>query len=223
MYNILVCDDEAGIRTLISKYAKYAGHNVTEAENGRQAVELCHKQSFDIVILDIMMPILDGFETAVEIRKISQIPIIMLSARGEEYDRIHGFETGADDYVVKPFSPQELMMRVDVIMRRVSGKNESGHDIYRKDGLYVDFTARKVLIDDEEVDLAPKEYELLFYLIKNKGVAVSRERLMTDIWGYEFFGDDRTLDTHIKLLRKHIGTYSSFIVTLRGTGYRFEG
>ena len=223
MYNILVCDDEAGIRTLISKYAKYAGHNVTEAENGRQAVELCKKQSFDIMILDIMMPLLDGFETAKEIRKVSQIPIIMLSARGEEYDRIHGFEIGADDYVVKPFSPQELMMRVDVIMRRVSGKNESSHDIYRKDGLCVDFTARKVLVDENEVDLAPKEYELLFYLIKNKGVAVSRERLMTDIWGYEFFGDDRTLDTHIKLLRKHIGEYSGLIVTLRGTGYRFEG
>lgn len=223
MYNILICDDEAGIRTLISKYARFAGHNVTEAENGAQAVELCKKQSFDIMILDIMMPFLDGFETAAEIRKVSQMPIIMLSARGEEYDRIHGFEIGADDYVVKPFSPQELMMRVDVIMRRVLGKNDKGHEIYKKDGLCVDFTARKVFVDDKEVDLAPKEYELLFYLIKNKGVAVSRERLMTDIWGYEFFGDDRTLDTHIKLLRKHIGAYSSLIVTLRGTGYRFEG
>ncbi|MBE6894561.1 MAG: response regulator transcription factor [Ruminococcaceae bacterium] len=223
MYNILICDDEAGIRTLVSKYAKHAGHNVEMAENGRQAVEKCKSQSFDIIVLDIMMPLLDGFETAKEIRKFSQVPIIMLSARGEEYDRIHGFEVGADDYVVKPFSPQELMMRIDVIMRRVLGKNESGHEIYKKDGLWVDFTARKVFVDEEEADLAPKEYELLFYLIKNKGVAVSRERLMADIWGYEFFGDDRTLDTHIKLLRRHIGVYSSLIVTLRGIGYRFEG
>ena len=223
MYNILVCDDEEGIRTLISKYAKYEGHSVTLAQNGREAVEECKKQSFDIIILDIMMPILDGFETAAEIRKFSQVPIIMLSARGEEYDRIHGFEVGTDDYVVKPFSPKELMMRVDVIMRRISGKSDKGHEIYRKDGLCIDFTARRVLVDEQQVDLAPKEYELLFYLVKNKGVAVSRERLMTDIWGYEFFGDDRTLDTHIKLLRKHIGQYSNLIVTLRGTGYRFEG
>ncbi len=223
MYNILICDDEAGIRTLVSKYGRYEGHNVTEAENGFQAVEKCKKQSFDIIILDIMMPVLDGFKTAAEIRKFSQVPIIMLSAKGEEYDRIHGFEVGADDYVVKPFSPRELMMRVDVIMRRVSGKAETGHETYIKDGLFVDFTARKVTIDQQEADLAPKEYELLFYLIKNKGAAVSRERLMADIWGYEFFGDDRTLDTHIKLLRKHLGAYSSLIVTLRGTGYRFEG
>lgn len=223
MYNILICDDESGIRNLISKYAKFAGHSVSEAENGAQAVEMCKKQNFDIMILDVMMPLMDGFETAKEIRKVSQMPIIMLSARGEEYDRIKGFEVGADDYVVKPFSPQELMMRVDVIMRRVSGKNKKGHEIYRKDGLFVDFTARKVSVDDQKIDLAPKEYELLFYLIKNKGIAISRERLMTDIWGYEFFGDDRTLDTHIKLLRKHIGSYSSLIVTLRGTGYRFEG
>ena len=221
MYNILICDDEEGIRTLISKYAKYEGHNVTTAENGQIAVQECMKNKFDIIILDIMMPMLDGFETARKIREFSQVPIIMLSARGEEYDRIHGFEIGADDYVVKPFSPKELMMRVDVIMRRVLAQ-KGQHETYKKDGLYIDFTARKVFVDDEETDLAPKEYELLFYLVKNKGVAVSRERLMSDIWGYEFFGDDRTLDTHIKLLRKHIGQYSRFIVTLRGIGYRFE-
>ncbi|MBQ9845198.1 MAG: response regulator transcription factor [Oscillospiraceae bacterium] len=221
MYNILICDDEEGIRTLISKYAKYEGHNVTTAENGQIAVQECMKNKFDIIILDIMMPMLDGFETARKIREFSQVPIIMLSARGEEYDRIHGFEIGADDYVVKPFSPKELMMRVDVIMRRVLAQ-KGQHETYKKDGLYIDFTARKVFVDDEETDLAPKECELLFYLVKNKGVAVSRERLMSDIWGYEFFGDDRTLDTHIKLLRKHIGQYSRFIVTLRGIGYRFE-
>ena len=222
MYNILVCDDEEGIRTLISKYAKFEGHNVTTAEDGQAAVQLCKNNNFDIIILDIMMPHLDGFETAYQIRQFSQVPIIMLSARGEEYDRIHGFEVGTDDYVVKPFSPKELMMRVDVIMRRVNAHKEQ-HETYKKEGLHIDFTARKVIVDGQEVDLAPKEYELLFYLVKNKGAAVSRERLMSDIWGYEFFGDDRTLDTHIKLLRKHIGPYSVFIVTLRGIGYRFEG
>ena len=185
-------------------------------------MELCKNKKFDIIILDIMMPQLDGFETARQIRQFSQVPIIMLSALGEEYDRIHGFEVGTDDYVVKPFSPKELMMRVDVIMRRVNAHKEQ-HTTYKKDGLHIDFTARKVFVDGTETDLAPKEYELLFYLVKNKGVAVSRERLMSDIWGYEFFGDDRTLDTHIKLLRKHIGQYSGLIVTLRGIGYRFEG
>lgn len=223
MYRILICDDEEGIRTLISKYAKYEGYSVDTAENGEIAVDKCRQHKYDIVIMDIMMPNLDGFSTAKEIRKFSQVPIIMLSARGEEYDRIHGFEIGADDYVVKPFSPKELMMRVDVILRRLSGKKSDEHEIYAKNGLTIDFTARKVIIDGREVLLAPKEYELLFYLVRNKGVAVSRESLLTDIWGYEFFGDDRTLDTHIKLLRKHIGEYSNLIVTLRGVGYRFEG
>ncbi len=223
MYNILICDDEEGIRTLISKYAKYEGHNVDTAENGIVAVKKCREKIYDIIILDIMMPELDGFSTAKEIRRFSQAPIIMLSARGEEYDRIHGFEVGADDYVVKPFSPKELMMRVDVIMRRITNRSKDEHETYTKDGLLIDYTARKVIIDGAEIVLAPKEYELLFYLVRNKGVAVSRERLLTDIWGYEFFGDDRTLDTHIKLLRKHIGDYSSLIVTLRGIGYRFEG
>jgi len=223
MYRILVCDDEEGIRTLISKYAKYEGYSVDTAENGDIAVQKCRQGKYDIVIMDIMMPYLDGFSAAKEIRKFSQVPIIMLTARGEEYDRIHGFEIGADDYVVKPFSPKELMMRIEVIMRRVANKKSDGHETYSKDGLVIDFTARKVIIDGQEVVLAPKEYELLFYLVRNKGIAVSRESLLTDIWGYEFFGDDRTLDTHIKLLRKHIGDYSSLIVTLRGIGYRFEG
>lgn len=223
MYRILVCDDEEGIRNLISKYAKYEGYSVDTAENGEEAALKCRQNKYDIVIMDIMMPYLDGFSAAKEIRKTSQVPIIMLSARGEEYDRIHGFEIGADDYVVKPFSPKELMMRIDVIMRRVANKKTDEHEIYQKDGLTIDFTARKVIIDGQETLLAPKEYELLFYLVRNKGVAVSRESLLTDIWGYEFFGDDRTLDTHIKLLRKHIGSYSSLIVTLRGIGYRFEG
>lgn len=223
MHKILIVDDEEKIRTLISKYAVFEGYEVCCAEDGMTATELLRSRDFDIVILDIMLPDVDGFTVCRELRKTKKTPVIMLSARGEEYDRLHGFEVGVDDYVVKPFSPKELMMRIEVIMRRVANKKSDGHETYSKDGLFIDFTARKVIIDGQEVILAPKEYELLFYFVRNKGIAVSRESLLTDIWGYEFFGDDRTLDTHIKLLRKHIGDYSSLIVTLRGIGYRFEG
>ncbi len=222
MYKILVCDDEAGIRTLISKYAKFEGHTVIEAENGMKAVEIREKTDVDIIIMDVMMPELDGFSAVKRIRKFSDVPVIILSARGEEYDRIHGFETGVDDYVVKPFSPKELMMRVDVIMKRLS-KDGNNHTIYKKDGLLIDFSARRVVIDGKDVELAPKEYDLIFYFAKNKGIALSREKLITNVWGYDFYGDDRTLDTHIKLLRRHMGDYASMIVTLRGIGYRFEG
>ncbi len=223
MYNILVCDDESGIRTLISKYAKFEGHKVIEAENGMQAVEICKNRDIDIIIMDIMMPELDGFSSVREIRKFSDTPVIMLSARGEEYDRIHGFEVGVDDYVVKPFSPKELMMRVDVIMRRRGKSVAAAHNVYENRGLKIDFSARRVIIDGKDTELSPKEYDLLFYLVKNKGIALSREKLITNVWGYDFYGDDRTLDTHIKLLRRHLGDYARLIVTLRGTGYRFEG
>ena len=222
MYNILVCDDEEGIRTLIAKYAKFEGHNVIEAENGMQAIEICRNKDIDIIVMDIMMPELDGFSAVREIRKDKDTPVIMLSARGEEYDRIHGFEVGADDYLVKPFSPKELMMRIDVIMRRRTRQSANGHNVYEKEGLVIDFTARRVTIDGVDAELSPKEYDLLFYLVKNKGIALSREKLITNVWGYDFYGDDRTLDTNIKLLRKHLGDYASYVVTLRGTGYRFE-
>ena len=222
MYNILVCDDEEGIRTLIAKYAKFEGHNVIEAENGMQAIEICRNKDIDIIVMDIMMPELDGFSAVREIRKDKDTPVIMLSARGEEYDRIHGFEVGADDYLVKPFSPKELMMRIDVIMRRRTKQSANGHNVYEKEGRVIDFTARRVTIDGVDAELSPKEYDLLFYLVKNKGIALSREKLITNVWGYDFYGDDRTLDTHIKLLRKHLGDYASYVVTLRGTGYRFE-
>lgn len=222
MYNILVCDDEEGIRTLIAKYAKFEGHNVIEAENGMQAIEICRNKDIDIIVMDIMMPELDGFSAVREIRKDKDTPVIMLSARGEEYDRIHGFEVGADDYLVKPFSPKELMMRIDVIMRRRTKQSANGHNVYEKEGLIIDFTARRVTVDGVDAELSPKEYDLLFYLVKNKGIALSREKLITNVWGYDFYGDDRTLDTHIKLLRKHLGDYASYVVTLRGTGYRFE-
>ena len=229
MYNVLVVDDEARIRSIIKKYAEFEGYTVTEAADGMEAVRLCRTQSFDIVIMDIMMPELDGFSACREIRKTSPIPIIMLSARGEEYDRINGFELGIDDYVVKPFSPKELMLRVEAIMKRVhknySDKVKKENVVISIDGggLRADVTARLVFIDGVRVDMSPKEYDLFFYMLENRNVALSRERLISDVWGYDFFGDVRTLDTHIKLLRKSLGRYASLIATLRGVGYRFEG
>ena len=223
MYHLLVVDDEEAIRTLIKKYATFEGYQVTEASNGMEAVELCRKQRFDLIIMDVMMPELDGFSACREIRKDSATPVLMLSARGEEYDRIHGFETGVDDYVVKPFSPRELMMRVQAILKRSQAASpDSGKEILTCEGLTVDFTGRIVTVDGVKADLSPKEYDLLFYLVRNRNIALSRETLISNVWGYDFYGDDRTLDTHIKLLRKSLGPYSKFIVTLRGVGYRFE-
>lgn len=222
VYKILVVDDEDKIRSLIRKYAEFEGHSVSEAANGIEAVRLCRENRFDLIIMDIMMPELDGFSAVKEMRKTSDAPVIMLSARGEEYDKIHGFELGVDDYVVKPFSPKELMMRVEAIMKR-AGKKAVRHERYEKDGLAIDFTARKVTLDNVNVNLSPKEYDLLSYLVTNKNVALTREQLVTGVWGYDYYGDDRTLDTHVKLLRKNLGAYGKLIVTLRGVGYRFEG
>jgi DNA-binding response OmpR family regulator len=187
-----------------------------------EAIQICKEKDFDIIIMDVMMPELDGFSACKEIRKNKKTPILMLSARGEEYDKIHGFELGIDDYVVKPFSPKELMMRVNAIIKRSSGAGENKKEISSFEGLTVDFTGRLVYINDVKIDMSPKEYDLLFYLVKNRGIALTREKLITDVWGYDFFGDDRTLDTHIKLLRKSLGDCSRYIVTLRGVGYRFE-
>ncbi|MBR2444441.1 MAG: response regulator transcription factor [Clostridia bacterium] len=228
MYKILVVDDEEMIRKLISKYAEFDGHSVTEAVNGMDAVNKAAKEQFDIIIMDIMMPELDGFSASREIRKTSAVPIIMLSARGEEYDKINAFELGIDDYVVKPFSPKELMLRVDAIMKRVKArdsqadKNSNEVISLANGGLVADLTARIVYVDGERIDMSPKEYELFFYMLKNRNIALSRDKLLSDVWGYDFFGDDRTLDTHIKILRKSLGKYSDFIVTIRGMGYRFE-
>lgn len=224
MRKILVVDDEQNIRQIILKYAKFEGYDAEEASNGLEAVDMCRKNDYDLIIMDIMMPELDGFSACREIRKTKNTPVIMLSARGEEYDRIHGFETGVDDYVVKPFSPKELMMRVSAILKRAGAdEEENKHDIYELEGLKVDFTGRIVYIDGERVNMSPKEYELFFYMVKNKNIALSREKIITDVWGYDFFGGDRTLDTHIKILRKSLGKYNTRIVTLRGVGYRFEG
>ena len=215
---ILIVDDEARIRELIRKYAVFEGYDVAEAADGMTAAEMWRARRFDLVVMDVMMPELDGFSAVREIRKHSDVPVLMLSARGEEYDRIHGFEVGVDDYVVKPFSPRELMMRVSAIVKRAGG----GSDAVSIGDLTVDFTARRVTIAGEELTLSPKEYELLFYMVRNRGIALTRERLISEVWGYDFYGDDRTLDTHIKLLRKSLGRYSTFIATLRGVGYRFE-
>lgn len=227
MIRMLVVDDEDRIRSLIRKYAEFEGHTVVEATNGMDALTKFRNGDFQLVIMDIMMPVLDGLSACREIRKISDVPIILLSARGEEYDRIGGFQLGVDDYVVKPFSPKELMLRVDAIMKRVgrqpASASEEGRDCWSQDGLYVDFTARIVRIDGEQKNLTPKEYELLFYLIRNRGIALTREKLICEIWGYDFYGDDRTLDTHIKLLRHSLGEYGRLITTLRGVGYRFDG
>ena len=204
MYKLLVVDDEQKIREIISKYAQFEGYSVEEAPDGMTAIDMFKEKDYDLVILDVMLPDLDGFS---------------VSARGEEYDRIHGFEVGIDDYVVKPFSPKELMLRVSAVLKRT---NSISDDTFEYEGLKVDFAGRIVYIDGQKTDLTPKEYDLLFYLIKNKGIALTREKLISNVWGYDFFGDDRTLDTHIKLLRKNLGEYARLIVTLRGVGYRFE-
>ena len=225
MYKILIADDEEMIRRLIAKYAVFEGHSIAEAADGMEAVNMCRENDYDILICDIMMPELDGFSACREIRKFSDIPIIMLSARGEEYDKLNGFSLGIDDYVVKPFSPKELMMRIDAVLKRYGQRKpaeKEEKDVFSLEGLSADITARIVYIDGERCDLSPKEYDLLFYLIKNKNIALTRERLITEVWGYDYFGDDRTLDTHIKLLRKSLGAYAKFIVTLRGVGYRFD-
>jgi DNA-binding response OmpR family regulator len=222
MYRILVVDDEEMIRKIVSKYAAFEGHEVTEAPDGMKAIELCRNGGFDIVIIDIMMPELDGFSACREIRKFSDIPIIMLSARGEEYDKINGFELGIDDYVVKPFSPKELMLRVDAILKRRTSARSDGNEVFTLGPLHADITARTVSVNGNRIEMSPKEYDLFFYLLKNKNIALTRERLITEVWGYDYFGDDRTLDTHIKLLRRSLGDAAKYIVTLRGVGYRFD-
>ena len=244
MAHILVVDDEVNIRKVVREYAEFEGYEVTEAENGMEAVNLCHDNDYDLIIMDVMMPRLDGYSACKEIHKSKNIPVIMLSARGEEYDKLFGFEIGVDDYVVKPFSPKELMARVKVVLKR-SARQESDAqlDKYVFEGLEVDISGREVYVNGEKASMTPKEYDLLFYLVKNKNIALTRDKLLEEVWGYDFFchrrrsriptllqevwgydffGDDRTVDTHIKMLRNSLGEYRKFIVTLRGMGYKFE-
>ena len=223
MPKILIVDDEKMIRNVVKEYAEFEGYETAEAENGMEAVEMCRKEDFDIIVMDIMMPRLDGYSAVKEIHKTKPVPVIMLSARGEEYDKLFGFEIGVDDYVVKPFSPKELLARIKAVLKRGQPSAENGKiEKILFEGLEINVTGREVTVDGTPAQLTPKEYDLLFYLVRNKGIALSREKLLEEVWGYDFYGDDRTLDTHIKLLRRSLGPYASHIVTLRGVGYRFD-
>lgn len=241
MNRLLVVDDEINIRKVIKEYAEFNDFLVDEAEDGLDAIEKVKVNDYDIIVMDIMMPKLDGYSACKEIRNIKNVPVILLSARSAEYDKLYGFELGIDDYVVKPFSPKELMARINAVITRhraVMGnhpstiKTETTADsvvmpakektIYTIDGITLDKTGRSLSVDDEKIELTPKEYDLLCYLIEHDGEALSREQLLEDIWGYDFYGDDRTIDTHIKNLRNHLGPYRDHIVTLRGVGYKFE-
>jgi DNA-binding response OmpR family regulator len=218
---ILVVDDEPNIRNVIREYAEFESMEVDEAGDGMTAVNLVKENKYDVIILDIMMPKMDGFSACKEIKKIKNIPVIMLSARGEEYDKLFGFEVGADDYVCKPFSPKELMARVKIVTKRSSAYRDL-EDVQTFEGLKINFAGREVFIDGKRISLTPKEYDLLFFFVKNKNIALARDKLLNEIWGYDFFGDDRTVDTHIKMLRNSLGNYRKFIVTLRGMGYKFD-
>lgn len=217
---VLIVDDEEMIRNVLKEYVEFEGGQAFEAADGMSAVKMCRDADFDIILMDIMMPKLDGFSAVKEIKKIKNIPVIMLSARGEEYDKLFGFEIGADDYVTKPFSPKEVMARIHAVLKRYQTDDRS--DVVTFDGLTIDMTGRNVYVDGEKAELTPKEYEILFYFVKNKGIALTREKLLMDVWGFDFYGDDRTVDTHIKMLRSNLKQYRKFIVTLRGLGYKFE-
>lgn len=220
MANILVCDDDQQIVEAIDIYLTGEGFHVIKAYDGAEALKLLDSNQVDLLILDVMMPGLDGFYTCQKIRKYRQLPVIMLSARGEAYDRIRGLELGADDYVTKPFSPKELMLRVRAVLNRTKGYQEG--ELYQREGLLVNFKSHEVFVDGRKPEMTPKEYGLLFYLVRNRGAVVTRERLMAEVWGYENCQDDRTLDTHVKLLRGNLGEYRKYLVTVRGVGYRFE-
>ena len=224
MSKILVVDDEDKIRLIIRKYAEAENYEVDEAKDGMEALLKVRANNYDLVILDVIMPDMDGFESCRSIRELKKIPVIMISSRNDEQDKIRGFELGIDDYVIKPFSPRELMMRIKVVISRNSRVTVPAepHDVYTIKGMTVDFTGRSVSIDGKKIDFTPKEYELLFYLIKNRGIALTRDKLINEVWGYDYYGDDRTLDTHIKLIRKNLGEYRKHLVTLRGIGYKFE-
>ena len=215
---ILIVDDEENIREVIKEYSTLEGYEVREADSGVKALELLNSEKFDLMILDIMMPIMDGFTLLNSIPKEKRIPTIILSARDDEIDKLEGFDRGIDDYLCKPFSPRELMARVKAILKRTKGDVDS----YSYDKLVVNFLEHTIRIDDKEINVTPKEFEILKYFINNKRIAISREQLLNKIWGYDFYGDDRTVDTHIKMLRNNLGRYRDLIVTVRGIGYKFD-
>ena len=219
MARILIVDDEINIREMISKYAKHEGFLTDCASDGKEAITLFKNNEYDVVILDIMMPDMDGYKTLEKMKELkNDVHAIFLTALGEEIDRVYGFDLGAEDYVTKPFSPKELMMRIKVILKRDNKLTE----IINVGGLTIDEGAHVVSIDNERIELANKEYELLLLLAKNRGTALTRETIITKIWGYYYQSDERSLDTHMKLLRKSLGDYAKYITTIRGVGYRFE-
>ena len=220
MTRILIVDDEENIREVVREYAELNEYDTDEASDGFEAIEKVKNNTYDCIILDVMMPRLDGFSACREIRKIAEVPIIILSARTEEYDKLFGFELGVDDYVSKPFSPKELMARIRVILER--GKKHSGQKVLKFEGLEIDVQGRSVKVDGEKASLTPKEIDLLLYLVQNPNVALSREKLLGEVWNFNYFGDYRTVDTHIKMLRRNLGRYRDHIVTVRGMGYKFE-
>lgn len=215
---ILVVDDEVLIRSVIKEYLLLEGYEVDEASNGEEAVKLATTNNYALMIMDIMMPHMDGFQACREIKQVNDIPCIMLSARSEEYDKLNGFDVGIDDYVTKPFSPKELMARVKAVLKRTNSMESS----YVFGELVIDDKAHDVFLGNNKLYLTPKEYDLLKYFVNNKNIALSREQLLTNVWGYDFYGDDRTIDTHVKTLRKNLGTYGDYIKTIRGIGYKFE-
>ncbi len=219
MARMLIVDDEQNIREIIREYAEFEGYETAETDDGMKAVRMAKEENYDLIIMDVMMPKLDGYSAVKEIRKFSDVPVIILSARVEEYDKLFGFEIGVDDYVTKPFSPKELMARISAVLKRTRPKKK---ELIKSDGLEIDIAGRNVFVDGEKVEMTPKEYELLFYLVENNGIAISREKLLSNVWGYDFYGDDRTVDTHIKMLRSSLGKYRDKIVTLRGLGYKIE-
>lgn len=219
MTRLLVVDDEKNIREVVKEYALINGYEIDEASNGMEALQMVEQVHYDLIILDIMMPTIDGYEVCKRVKAKENIPVIMLSARSEEYDKLFGFEIGVDDYVVKPFSPKELMARVKVVLDR--GRSNI-KEVYKFEGLEIDEKGRSVKVDGKVANLTPKEIDLLLYMVHNKNIALSREKLLSEVWDYNYYGDDRTVDTHIKMLRHNLGNYRDFIVTVRGMGYKFE-
>ena len=222
MYKILIADDEPDIIQLIKRYAEREGYIVTSVEDGSQAVDKCRNNDYDVIIMDIMMPDMDGFTACKKIHEFKDIPIIMLSARGTEYDKLFGFEVGIDDYVTKPFSPKELMARIKVIISRHRISKPANSNRIKANGIEIDTLGHNVYIDGDKTELTAKEYGILVYLVENKGIVLSRDKILNAVWGYEYFGDDRTVDWQIKLLRNKLGKYRDAIHTIRGVGYKFE-
>lgn len=222
MIRILLTDDDARIRSIVREYAQAEDWVFEEAGDGEEALRLFAAGNFSLVVLDVMMPRLDGWGVLKQIRKTSTVPVILLTARNEEYDRLLGFELGVDDYIGKPFSPRELIARMKALLKRAGAAQTSGA-VYLLGGLRVDAAARTAQIDGETIALSPKEFDLLSFFVSRPEVAFTRDQLLNHVWGYDFFGDARTVDTHIKSLREKLGAYREHIVTVWGTGYRFSG